>query len=107
MRQMLPFEVLLLHFIDLGLIHTTIHCCSVEICSDTYVKEHRAHFSTFPCLTASSIFSSFLMTHQPSVINYRSGRGVLKHAAGCFQSRNAEDVLDLDKASGRRVPESH
>lgn len=50
MKQMLSFEVLLLHYIDLSHIHNTLHCCFVAVCSDVYIKEQLGTFLYFPPL---------------------------------------------------------
>lgn len=85
--------MLLLHNIKPSHIHNTLRCC--VFWAIIYIKEQLGTFSTFSFLTASSIFSFFLMTYLPSVINYRLGRGVLKHISGYFKSKNAEEVFDL------------
>lgn len=67
----------------------------MAVCSDVYIKEQLGTFRYFALLNSLVHLLLFSNDHQPSVINYQSGRGVLKQAAGCFQSANAGDVFDL------------
>lgn len=67
MMLMLSFEVLLLHYIDLSHIHSTLHFCFVAVCSDVYIKEQLGTFLYFPLL--NGLVHLLLLSNDPPAIS--------------------------------------
>lgn len=103
MKLMLPFEVLLLHYIELSHIHNTLHCCFLAI---IYIKEQLGTFLYFPM--PNSLIHLLIFSNDPLAISNQLPvrQGSIKTRQWLLPLRECRGCVRSEQASGRRVPQS-